>query len=60
MPANNILLKEGKKIIIELNPNWLKFISYCEKLGFGELQKVQIQDGIPVSAEKATEKIKFC
>jgi hypothetical protein len=44
---------------IETHPIWLKFISYCQKIGFGELQKVLIQDGIPVSAEKATEKVKF-
>ena len=49
----------SSKISIELNPIWLKFIRYCEKLGFGKLQKVQIQNGIPVSAEMATKKVKF-
>ena len=45
--------------LVDLNPQWVKFIRYCEKIGFGELQKIQIQNGIPVSAEKATKKIKF-
>ena len=45
--------------LVDLNPQWIKFIRYCEKIGFGELQKIQIQNGIPVSAEKATKKIKF-
>ncbi|MFH1230055.1 MAG: hypothetical protein V1709_01020 [Planctomycetota bacterium] len=48
-----------KEITGKIHQNWLNFIRYCEKLGFGELQKVLIQDGVPVSAEKATEKIKF-
>lgn len=52
-------LLNNPKIIVELNPIWVKFIQYCEKLGFGELQKVQIQDGVPVSAELAMKKVKF-
>ncbi|MEK7449472.1 MAG: hypothetical protein AAB019_08310 [Planctomycetota bacterium] len=47
------------KITREISSSWLKFIRYCEKIRFGELQKIQIQDGLPVSAEKSTEKIKF-
>ena len=57
--SNQKSLLNNPKVTIELHPIWLKFINYCEKLGFGELQKVQIQDGIPVSAEMATKKIKF-
>ena len=53
------IMKETNKVAMKIHPNWVKFIQYCEKLGFGELQKVLIQDGLPVSAEKATEKIKF-
>ena len=43
----------------ELHPTWQKFIEYCESIQFGTLEKVQIQDGLPVLVEKATEKVKF-
>lgn len=51
--------KEPRKENIQLPIGWIRFIRYCEKIDFGELQRVQIQNGVPVSAEKATEKIKF-
>ncbi|MBI4712494.1 MAG: hypothetical protein HY762_04220 [Planctomycetes bacterium] len=62
IPKEEIVKQFNKDLGInnlELNPQWLKFIRYCEKIGFGELQKVQIQNGIPISAEKATKKVKF-
>ena len=50
--------KETKETI-EVNLPWVNFIRYCETLHYGEFQKLQIQDGIPISAETATKKIKF-
>ena len=38
---------------------WLAFIRYCRQMGFGEIEKVRIQDGVPVLAEVATRKVKF-
>ena len=48
---------EGK--IIRLHPMWHAFIKYCENLNFGEIQKLQIQDGLPVHAEQVKSKVKF-
>lgn len=62
IPKEEIIKQFGRDMgadLVDLNPQWIKFIRYCEKIGFGELQKIQIQNGIPVSAEKATKKIKF-
>jgi hypothetical protein len=38
---------------------WLAFIHYCQQLGHGEIEKLKIQDGLPVLAEQAFKKIKF-
>lgn len=38
---------------------WERFIRYCEKLEFGEIEKLKIQDGLPFIAEKVVERVKF-
>ncbi len=50
------LLKEAKT---PLHPAWVAFIRYCERLGHGEIEKLKIQDGLPVLAEITTQKVKF-
>lgn len=42
-----------------LNPIWWRFIHFCQRLGYGEIAKVKIQDKLPVSAEVVREKVKF-
>ena len=44
---------------VVLSPAWVKFMEFCARLGHGEIEKVKIQDGVPVLAEKVTEKTKF-
>jgi hypothetical protein len=34
-------------------------MEYCEDLRFGELSRLQIQDGLPVSAECVRKKVRF-
>jgi len=34
-----------------LHPAWWAFIEYCAKLGHGEVEKLKVQDGLPVIAE---------
>ena len=43
----------------EVHPAWLALIRYCEQMRFGELEKLKIQDGLPVIAEAVTRKVKF-
>ena len=50
-------ISEGK--MLRLHPMWYDFIKYCEGLNFGEIQKLQIQDGLPVHAEQVKTKVKF-
>ena len=42
-----------------LHPSWQAFLRFCQELGFGEIEKLKIQDGLPVLAELATRKVKF-
>lgn len=43
----------------KLHPAWEAFIKYCERLGHGEIERLKIQDGLPVLAEITTQKVKF-
>ena len=38
---------------------WREFIRYCRDLRHGEIERLSIQDGLPVLAEITKKKIKF-
>lgn len=42
-----------------LHPAWRAFIQLCKELGYGEIERVRIQDGLPVVAEVTRKKVKF-
>jgi hypothetical protein len=42
-----------------LPPAWREFIRYCRDLRHGEIERLSIQDGVPVLAEITKKKIKF-
>ena len=42
-----------------LHPAWLALIEYCRRLQHGEIERLRIQDGLPVIAEVITKKVKF-
>jgi hypothetical protein len=35
------------------------FILHCQKMGFGEISKLKIQEGLPILAEESIRKVKF-
>jgi hypothetical protein len=43
----------------QLPSAWEALIRYCQQMGHGEIEKLKIQDGIPVMAEITREKVKF-
>jgi hypothetical protein len=45
--------------IVPPSKQWLAFASFCAKLGHGRIEKLEIQNGVPVFAETVTEKVKF-
>ena len=42
-----------------VHPAWLQLMRYCAELGHGEIEKLKIQDGLPMTAEVTTRKVKF-
>lgn len=44
---------------VELHPLWRAFVRYCSELQHGEIERLKIQDGLPVLAEVTKKKVKF-
>ena len=49
----------GAQNVDRLNPAWREFIRFCKDLRHGEIERLSIQDGLPVLAEITRRKIKF-
>ena len=47
---------EKENIRIDLPQQWIKFVDYCRKIKDGEIDRLRIRDGRPVSAETKKEK----
>ncbi len=43
----------------ELPAAWREFIRFCRDLRHGEIERLSIQDGLPVLAETIKRKVKF-
>jgi len=57
MKAGNVNPKIRKPD--ELHPCWQALVRLCGEMGYGEIERLKIQDGLPVFLEKVTEKIKL-
>ena len=55
------LLVEGTalRVAADLPPAWREFIRFCTDLRHGEIERLSIQDGLPVLAEITKKKVKF-
>ena len=42
-----------------LHPVWREFIRFCRDLRHGEIDRLSVQDGLPVLAETIRKKVKF-
>ena len=49
--------KSGPRTSAEVHPAWLRLMRYCAELGHGEIEKLKIQDGLPMAAEVTTKKL---
>jgi len=45
---------------VSLHPSWQAVIRYCREMGYGEIACLKIHDGLPISAEVVTKKIRWC
>ena len=51
--------EQGEKLAQDIPEPWARLIRFCEQLGHGEIEKLKIQDGVPVIADLVREKVKF-
>ena len=49
-------VRAGNRVI---HPSWLALIELCRDLGHGEIERLSIQDGLPVLAETVKKKVRF-
>jgi hypothetical protein len=47
------------KVAQLVSEEWARLIKFCQELGHGEIEKLKIQDGVPVIADVVREKVKF-
>jgi hypothetical protein len=45
--------------VAAVHPAWITLIRHCQAMGHGEIERIKIQDGVPVLIEKSVEKIKL-
>ena len=45
---------------ISLHPSWRAVIRFCQEMRYGEIACLKIHDGLPISAEVVTKKIRWC
>ncbi len=50
---------EAASAAVQLHPAWRAFLLLCQELRHGEIEKLKIQDGLPVLAEQVRIKVKF-
>jgi hypothetical protein len=55
-PLHQIATARGNA---NVHPAWARLMQYCAELGHGEIEKLKIQNGVPVIADVVREKVKF-
>ena len=52
-------IRTGEEPGVHCHPSWRELIRFCEQLQHGEIDRLIIQDGLPVLAEMTRQKVKF-
>ena len=55
----SLAMRDELVAISSLHAAWRGFIRYCAELKHSEIERLKIQDGLPVIAEVTRQKIKF-
>lgn len=56
---NNIEKLKAKNPAVSIHPAWLALMRHCREVGFGEIERLKIQDGVPVMIETTIKRIKL-
>jgi hypothetical protein len=54
-----MLATKTERPVGDVHPAWVRLMRYCAELGHGEIEKLKIQDGVPVIADVVRERVKF-
>lgn len=54
-----LVRRPSEQVKTDLHPAWIRLMRYCAELRHGEIDKLKIQDGVPVVADVVREKVKF-
>jgi hypothetical protein len=57
--GGNEVVHQKPEAPTKLHPAWDEFVRYCADLEYGEIEKLRIQNGLPVLAELTRKKVKF-
>ena len=57
--VNESIRKKESTSVSGLHPAWVALIRHCMNMGYGEIERIKIQDGVPVLIERSVEKIKL-
>lgn len=44
---------------LDPHPAWRAFFCFCSELQHGEIERLKVQDGLPILAELVSKKVKF-
>jgi len=55
MTGDSPQTKQGAKV----HPAWLALMRHCREIGFGEIERIKIQDGVPVMIETTIKRTKL-
>jgi len=53
------VIQNSKESEVRLTPAWRDFIRFCQDLQHGEIERLTIQDGVPVLAELTRKRVRF-
>ena len=51
--------KQVAQVANGIHPAWIALIRHCQAIGHGEIERIKIQNGVPVLIEKSVERIKL-
>jgi len=48
--------KQARDLKFAVHPAWVALMRLCREIGFGEIERIKIQDGVPVMIEQTTKR----
>lgn len=57
--SNNGIAQMKGETRAGLHPAWQAMIRFCREMGYGEIACIKIHDGLPISAEVVTKKVRW-